>query len=190
LITPGKVDALDPRRFAAVIRSLRARASRRTILGSLVAGLGLAPGARFAGGAAKKKKRKKKKKQQQQSPPAPPPALRFNVFGCVDVGGLCQDGGNCCSGRCVAGACQGHGGSSCQLGHSQPPICTQFGTCSACTTSTGKTDGCCVTTTGLAPYCGGSFGVSGCKKDADCVVTEGPDAACVFCGGGTTCVGP
>lgn len=120
--------------------------------------------------------------------------VKFNAFGCVNVGDFCQTDEQCCSGRCFGrlGAsprCQAHdAGTGCVAG--------DCGTSKECTTAIGES-GSCATTTGNAPYCYHSFGFcTACNKDADCTPICGPQAACIQCPSGdevcgiTLCVGP
>ena len=123
--------------------------------------------------------------------------LKFNAFGCVNVGGKChgQDAA-CCSGICQGKKpkkgkrdkrrCVAHDTGDCAPGQ---------GTCKgpiSCTTSTGD-NGFCYATTGNAGFCGLSGPCSGCRRDTDCHELWGPSAACLVCAGcphGTFCGNP
>lgn len=165
---------MDGTRFDTFIQSLQTEAPRRTTLGLLLGGaLGLA--GRAESGAKKRKKRQKPK---------------FNEFGCVNVGGFCQENGQCCSGICEAKQCRAHDVSTCRTGQT-----TDFcgGADVVCTTSSDE-EGQCHTTTGRAPFCAASGNCFACNNDSDCIDVCGLDAACVACEGcpetgGTGCLG-
>jgi hypothetical protein len=114
----------------------------------------------------KRKKRKKKKK------------IRRNSFGCVDVGKLCTNSGQCCSGRC-----QGKEGKrNCVAHHSGG--CTPAD--ASCTGEPGvpcSAGGICLLTTGNAGFCAVAAGAAcaACRQDADCEAGFGAGAACVIC---------
>jgi hypothetical protein len=166
---------MDGSRFDRWTRAL----SRRTVAGVLGLGaLGLPSLIE-----AKKHKHKHKKKKK----------VKFNDFGCVDVGNFCKNSGQCCSGICQGKKgkkkCQAHNVSTCTAGQ-HTTGCS--GTDTICTSSTGD-EGFCETTTGNAPYCAAVGTCSTCTKDTECQVLFGPDAACIVCSGcpgGTVCVGP
>jgi hypothetical protein len=165
---------LDAHGFDRWTRSL----SRRAIAGALGLGaLGLPTLLE-----AKKHKHKKKKK------------VKFNDFGCVNVGNFCKNSGQCCSGVCQGKKgkkkCKAHNESTCTTGQH-----TDFcgGTDASCVSSAGV-PGVCETTTGNAGYCAVVGICDACTKDADCIADFGPDAACIVCSGcldvDTVCVGP
>jgi hypothetical protein len=178
-------------RFDTLSRSLMAGSSRRTVLGGWAATLGVLVLSRSEPVTAKKSKRKKR--------------LRFNQFGCVDVGGTCRgNSDNCCSGICEGkrpkkgkkdkSRCVGHDATSCGIGDT---LAFCGGTDVGCTTSSGDM-GDCATTTGNAPFCQGDGACLPCTKDADCIAQCGLKAACVVCptsvcltgGISTLCVSP
>lgn len=193
---------MDAGRFDALARGLASPASRRAA-GRFLAWLGLTgllaqtDGSRVD--AAKGKKIKKRKPKR-------------NAFGCVDVGGSCKNGGQCCSGICRGRKrkkrCQAHDagvdalGKPCVAGVLD--ICADdagggFNTGVACTSSADE-QGKCFTTTGNAGYCAASnilngFGCGTCTKDKDCERFCGAGAACVQCPlcsaqpGATACAG-
>jgi hypothetical protein len=177
-------------RFDALTQSLGTGASRRELLGAVLAAVGLeALGPIDA--AAKNGKKKRKKGPTR------------NIFGCLDIGQKCRGkDSKCCSGICQGkkpkkgkrdrSRCVGHDESTCLPGQ-------QFLACSgttgvSCTTSAGLEDGQCITTTGKAAYCFYEAGCFPCKRDPDCHAVCGPRSACVPCRGsclalgGTACV--
>lgn len=168
---------MDTARFDDLSRTVAHRLSRRGLAGTLGLAVLTRPGLLEA-----KKKRKKRKKK-----------VKFNEFGCVNVGMFCQNGGQCCSGICQGKkgkkSCRSHDVQGCEAG--QDPCA---GSASLpCTTSAGVAGGC-VTTTGNAGYCAASLVCSVCAKDVDCEPILGPGAACVRCSlcdvtGETICVG-
>jgi hypothetical protein len=154
--------------------------ARRTLLGAALAS-GLADLLRRIAGVdatAKKKRRRKKVKR--------------NDFGCVNVGGLCRNSGQCCSGICQGKKdkkrCQAHDASTCQA---DQDICNDAK--AGCVT-TAAAQGVCARTTGNASYCEADIVCFPCAKDADCQPICGAAAACICCAGcpdegGTACVG-
>jgi hypothetical protein len=169
--------------FDQVARRLATGFSRRGLWG-IATGAALGAVARLPITADAKKKRKRKKT----------PKLKLNAFGCVNVGGFCKNGGQCCSGICQGKKgkkkCQAHDASTCVVGQ----ISTECGAAEdvACTTSSGG-EGTCTTTTGNAAYCFADGDCFPCKKDADCQAFCGPQAACIpcvdDCAEGSACVG-
>jgi hypothetical protein len=114
------------------------------------------------------KKRKKKNKKK----------VKFNDFGCVDVGKFCTNGGQFCS-----GICQGKKDKKkCQAPNTS--TCIGSDGCSGefvgCTTVTGA-DGTCNVTTGNANYCVTSAVCFECTKDTDCEPVCGSGAGCLVC---------
>ena len=178
---------MDSRHFDALTKRLTEAGSRRGLLGLLATLPVLGGLVAFldpdAGEARHNKKRRKKVK------------VRFNDFGCVNVGGFCKNGGQCCSGICQGKKgkkgkkkCKAHNVSTCQ-----PDDDTCLGAEVGCTTDIGD-DGRCSRTTGNASYCEASGNCTACTKDADCVAVCGAGAACIVCAncpesGGTACVG-
>jgi hypothetical protein len=174
---------MDATRFDNLTRSLQRLAPRRAALsvlgGSLAA---LLPRLGRDDASAKKNRKKSKKK------------VKFNDFGCVNVGSLCKNNGQCCSGICKGKKgkkkCKAHDQSTCLAGQT---ACG--GAVIDCVTPLGQ-QGFCETTTGNAGYCQVDGGCFACTKDADCVPFCGPEAACIVCENGceeegnTLCVGP
>jgi hypothetical protein len=180
---------MDGAHFDRLTRSISVDASRRVLLQFAAAMLGLAPLLPKASVAKKDKKKKKK--------------LRFNEFGCVNVGGKCRgNSDNCCSGICQGkkpkkgkkdkSRCVGHDEGTCLPGQT-PTSCG--GSESIACVAGGGADGQCFTTTGNAAYCSDEGDCFPCKKDADCIGVCGAGAACVRCAaacaetGGTACLG-
>ncbi len=169
---------MDTDRFDSLTRTFATVLSRRAIAGAL--GLGALALPDLAGAKKKRKNQSKKK-------------VKFNDFGCVNVGGFCKKAGQCCSGICKGKKgkkkCKAHDGSTCVAGQT---IVACGGALVVCTTSGGGF-GSCLTTTGDAPYCSVSFDCFPCKKDIDCEPICGQGAACLACGevcaavGGTMC---
>lgn len=167
-------------RFDRWTKSLTFTASRRQALLALVIGVpGLA--------ASKNKKRKHNKDKNNTR------KIRRNSFGCVNVGGFCKNGGQCCSGICQGQkgkkTCRAHDTGSCQADQD---------TCLSGTVLCDRTggQGICFRTTGNASYCAGIEvgNCFACATDADCQPFCGEGAACVACAeceetGGTACVG-
>jgi hypothetical protein len=173
-------------RFDHLTRLVAGGLSRRKLGGALGLGVLAIPGWTDA----RKKKRKRKRKKQKRN-------VTFNDFGCVDVGGVCTNGGQCCSGICQGKqgkqTCRAHDGSTCQGEDSC--LDTPF----PCITTTGEEGGICTITTGKAAYCAAVTATRcfDCTKDADCVPHCGPQAACIACadciainGEETACAGP
>jgi hypothetical protein len=164
---------LDPIRFDTLTRNFTGNASRRGILGTWLAvlGLGTLPP---ASGVTKQKNRKQK--------------LQRNAFGCVNVGGKCRgNDGNCCSGICDGkkpkkgdkdrSRCAGHDASTCLAGQN-----TCAGTFFPCVSSRSPLAQC-VITTGNASYCAGDVTCRSCARDTDCPPEEfEAGAACIVCG--------
>lgn len=151
---------MDAPSFDHVTRAMPSCFSRRMLAGLLGAtGLG-------ANGLAEAKNKRKKK-------------VKRNALGCVDVGKLCKNASQCCSGICSGKKgkrkCQAHDQSSCQNGQD---FCN--GVEVACTATTGKS-GVCLATTGAASYCAVSSACAVCVRDADCELTHGAGAACTVC---------
>jgi hypothetical protein len=173
-------------------RQLLGAGTRRAIVGriaalSLAGPLGLLA-AHDDADAKKKRKRKQKKRKQKAAAP--------NAFGCIDVGALCQNDDQCCSGICAGKQgkkrCRAHDVGDCQAG-TAPEACDEN---VPCTTGAGD-PGTCGTTTGNAVYCFVAGGCFACQNDGDCQRADGgalgPRAACVTCEGcmatgGTACV--
>lgn len=185
---------MNRNRISDLTRSLISRPSRRHLVASLVGGVfgrntTLFPQVLTA----KKKRRRKKRKNRKQKSQE----VIFNDFGCVDVGGLCTNGGHCCSGICQGQkgqqTCRKHDSSSCQGEDSC--LETPF----PCITTTGEEWGICTITTGNAAYCAAATATRcfACASDADCMPHCGPQAACIVCadcvavnGEETACAGP
>jgi hypothetical protein len=169
---------MDAATFDGLTRRLASTAPRRWLLGRVAAawlGAALVPLPHTA--SARKGKSKKKKK------------LRLNTFGCVDVGGTCRGkDANCCSNICQGkkpkkgkkdkSHCVAHDQSTCLPGQAGE-VCGGLADV-PCVTTTGL-DGGCFTTTGNAGYCAGDGNCFPCKKDADCILHCGPQAACIKC---------
>jgi hypothetical protein len=179
---------MDAVLFDRVTSQLGRLVSRRATIGGLGLAALILPGLVDA----KKRKRKKQKRKKQK------PLIKFNDYGCVNVGAFCQNSEQCCSGICTGKQgkkrCQAHdGGSGCQAGQAEGCAAVSGN----CTTSTGLEGGC-DTTTGNAGYCGYGFACADCHKDADCQELCGLAAAvcitCPDCDGTSTfqtaCVGP
>lgn len=178
---------MDANRFDTVIQNLSNHPTRRTTLGlALASVLGALASAEADG-----KRRKQRRKKRKGPKPTPPPGEPiFNEFGCVNVGGFCENDGQCCSGICTGQRCRAHDTGGCRAGQE-----TEFcgGTDVSCTGSAGDT-GLCSTTTGQGAFCGASGNCFACNNDSDCIDVCGPEAACVICDGcpetgGTGCLG-
>jgi hypothetical protein len=179
---------VDAVRFDRLTRSVGKVASRRRLLAGMTV-LGLASARLVPVVDAGKRKRKSRSKP-----------LRFNTYGCVDVGKPCRGRNEyCCSNICEGpnpkrgkrdkSKCVAHhvGGctadqDSCAAG---PFFCNFFGYC--------------MRSTGKASFC--AFGLPGgaicmdCRTDADCEPVFGRGAACSVCPGcsatsDTYCVAP
>ena len=176
---------MDSNRFDEVARACAPLLSRRGLAGLLgLTALGTASVAD-----AKRKKRKKRKKKNKNNGGGGE-EVKFNAFGCVNVGDFCENSGQCCSGICQDAICQAHDQINCQAGQ------TDF-TCAFVINNVDCGDnGLCLTTTGNSGFCAEDRKIGPdcvtCKKDADCVGACGQDAACVICAncpGGVTCAG-
>jgi hypothetical protein len=128
---------MDTERFDRITRTVAKGVSRR----GLVVAVGLLVIALPGWAEAKKRKRKRKNNQK----------VKRNEFGCVNVGNVCKNDDQCCSGICERKQgkkkCQAHDTQGCQA---DQDACVA-GACMACT------------------------------KDADCAAAAGPIAACVAC---------
>ena len=177
---------MDSNRFDDVARALSPLLSRRGLVGLL--GLAALGTAELTAAKKKRKKKKKKKKNNNQKP-----EVKFNQFGCVNVGDFCENAGQCCSGICTDSKCQAHDAQNCQAGNTDL-TCSGVNTNVDCIAAGGG-DGLCLTTTGNAGYCAGDREIApcvSCSKDADCLSACGPDSACVICANcpdGRTCAG-
>jgi hypothetical protein len=178
---------LDSLQFDELTRSLSK--SRRALLTGALALTAEWFGNSNAEARKKRKHRKRKTVKQRAAKP--------NAYGCIDVGDLCQNGSQCCSGTCAGKkgkrTCRAHDVGDCQAG-AEPDFCGV--TDIACTTSGGQ-PGACATTTGNAGYCLVSGDCYACRTDLDCQRAGGgilgPTAACIQCfgcaeHGGTACV--
>jgi hypothetical protein len=160
---------MDGNRFDSLTRAVSTLLSRRTLAGTLGLRAMTLPGLADA----KKHKHKHKKKHK----------VKFNDFGCVNVGNFCKNNDQCCSGICQGKKgkkkCQAHDQSTCQSGQT----ITECGgsTNVTCTTSSGAPDGVCLSTTGQGEFCAGFATCFVCAKDADCQALCGPQAACIAC---------
>jgi hypothetical protein len=157
---------MDTERFDRITRTVAKGVSRR----GLVVAVGLLVIALPGWAEAKKRKRKRKNNQK----------VKRNEFGCVNVGNVCKNDDQCCSGICERKQgkkkCQAHDTQGCQA--DQDACVEGFGTgCAELSTAA------CFRTTGDASFCG--FFEAGacmaCTKDADCAAAAGPIAACVAC---------
>ncbi len=153
-------------RFADLTRAISTALSRRALAGALGLGiLGLHDSAEA------RKKRKKRKTR-----------ITRNAFGCVNVGQLCQNEGQCCSGICEGKQgkkrCQAHDTGGCQAG--QDDCVIEDSLCPEEPTSTSSR---CYRITGNASVCGFRAGrkCMPCARDADCEAGLGPGAACGIC---------
>jgi hypothetical protein len=157
---------MDSARFDGLARSVSTLLSRRTLAGAL--GLGALAVPTLA--EAKKKHKHKKKKK-----------VKFNDFGCVNVGNFCKNSGQCCSGICEGKKdkkkCQAHDQSTCQSGQTV----ADCGGADVVCTSTAGLDGQCFTTTGQSEFCSETATCFVCTKDADCHVLCDTNAACATC---------
>jgi hypothetical protein len=169
-------NVMEGRQFDNLLRSLAQ--SRRSLLGGAL-GIGALTLPSLVD--AKKHKKRKKKK------------VKFNDFGCVNVGGFCKNGGQCCSGICAGKKgkkkCQAHGAGGCGAADD---FCAT-GQAVPCTTDA-NLPGQCVHTTGNAGFCEVAGECFPCTRDPDCVAACGIGAACIVCEsecgvGGTACVG-
>jgi hypothetical protein len=109
--------------------------------------------------------------------------VKFNDFGCVNVGNVCTSDDQCCSGICEGKqgkkTCQAHDQSTCQAGQN---IAFCGGSADGdCVDSSGTPGGDCFTTTGNAGICAQGGGCFICTKDVDCQAVFGPGAACATC---------
>jgi hypothetical protein len=159
---------MDATSLDTLARTLGNGASRRMVLGGVLAAFGLLN----AGSVARKKKRK---------------PLKRNQFGCVNVGAKCRgNDANCCSGICEGekpkkrkkdrSRCAGHDARTCQAG--QDTCAGPFFPCVSSRSATAR----CVITTGNAPYCAGDVFCRSCARDTDCSAEEfETGAACIVC---------
>jgi hypothetical protein len=172
---------VDTDRFDTRTRSLSnsKMLSRRAVVGTLGLGaLGL-PGLAEA----KKRKRKKKKK------------VKFNRFGCVNVGSFCKSSSQCCSGTCSGKkgkkTCAGHhsGGctparSLCATANLALSNCNLDNNLAQCFTTTGHGGFCADATPPEVPF----ENCQKCAVDADCVALGYPaGSACVIAEGPPGC---
>lgn len=171
---------MNQNRMLALTRSLTAVPSRRDVLRGLAgAALGLGVARWPQPGEAKTRKKRRKKRRK--------PKGRFNAFGCIDFGNLCETAEECCSGICEGQpgekVCLAHNTGGCPPGIDEVG-CGDPGTDVPCTSSSGETVGyLCNTTTGNAGFCAFASDCHPCRKDADCHEAFGLQAACVRCTG-------
>jgi hypothetical protein len=162
---------MDASRFDALARSLIQGASRRGLLRGLGAAALSAVVLRRPWSAAAKKKPKKK--------------LKKNAFGCVDVGKACRGKDSvCCSGICQGKKPKkGKKDKSRCVAHDVLDCAPGADNCGGVPFNCGpQLNGVCLQTTGKASFCADpSLECLACKKDTDCVASEGPGAACVVC---------
>lgn len=161
---------MDDSTFARLTLRLSQLVSRRgTVMGLGVSGLAVAQGWVSLDVAARKKRRRKKKRKRK---------IERNDFGCVAVGGFCQQSEHCCSGICVGNkgkkTCRAHDASTCQ---GQNFCLSDIEPC----TTTDRGDGQCAITTGDASYCMTDAYCYACATDADCLPVCGAGAACIVC---------
>ena len=160
------------------------RLTRRFVLGGFTAVLGLGMDRLLDPATARKRKK-----------------VKFNEFGCVNVGKFCKHGDQCCSGICRGKKgkkkCRAHDADVCTSGRADA-FCKPGSPIVGCITSTGRS-GSCYTTTGNAGFCNWEFTCFSCTRDADCVSVcgaggaGGAGAACLVCAGcseGTACGSP
>lgn len=168
---------MDGKAFDQAARRLATSFSRRGLWG-IATGVGLgAATARLPITADARKKGKRKKT----------PKLKLNAFGCVNVGGFCKNGGQCCS-----GICQGKKGKKRCVAHNAGECQANEDSCAGVNALCGGNSGICGRTTGKASFCGNSGLCRTCKKDTDCEAEFGLGAACIVCSaceetGGTAC---
>jgi hypothetical protein len=178
---------MEKARFANVIRLLGTVSSRRMTLWALLASTFAAlPASSIPDDAAAKKHHHHRHTKKKRT-------IVRNAFGCVDVGGFCNNSGDCCSGVCQEKkdkkTCQAHDASTCLAGQD---VCSENQ--GDCVTTTGDR-GNCARTTGNASYSEAGGDCFPCTRDADCVPFCGPQAACIICQttcdeqGNTVCVG-
>lgn len=178
----GKAELMDATLFDRLTRSLFSGSSRRGVVLSMGAVLGLgATHIKDAAGAKKKK-------------------LKMNQYGCVDVGKPCRGKDSaCCSGICQGkkpkkgqkdkSRCVAHDTRGCSVVHDSCGPGDDF-----CTASDGYEFAKCFHTTGNAGHCSLGAACLPCTRDTDCVDACGQGAACVVCPGAcigseTMCVG-
>ncbi len=108
--------------------------------------------------------------------------------GCKNLGKKCLNAVDCCSNLCKGKKgkkrCRAHDTGGCMEGIN---VCglgiAGLALATPCTTSSGQT-GFCLVTTGNAPYCAAlGFGCDACTRDRDCLATVGPGSACIVCVG-------
>ena len=180
---------MDNRRLDTLARHLAPPSSRRLVVSRLTASLLSFAGIRLPNEAgAKPHKRHGKRKKKP---------LRFNEFGCLNVGARCRGKDDlCCSGICHGkkprkGAkdkrrCVAHHVAGCTVARD---ICTTDNKpLSRCNPA--NMDAYCATTTGNGPFCA-NFGLplgavcQVCVRDVDCLAFGyPPGSACVLIGGG------
>jgi hypothetical protein len=171
---------MDEHRMTVWIRALGGFPSRRDLLRGLgAAGLTLGSTQFSADVDAKKKhkgKHKKRRKKVEQLADAP------NAFGCIDVGDLCQNDAQCCSGICDGKqgkkTCRAHHTGTCQQGgegHCVDPdpsrwSCNGTSDC-ACLRTTAGSDACVADAPSGFDYC------SDCVRDSDCEAIGYPEGS-------------
>jgi hypothetical protein len=179
---------VDAVRFDRLTRYVGEVASRRRLLAGMTM-LGLAS-ARF-GPMVDARKRERKNRSKP---------LRFNMYGCVDIGKPCSGRNDyCCSNICVGpNPKRGKRDESKCVAHHVGGCTADQDSCAAGPFFCG-TLGICMRTTGKAGFCayalpGGAICMN-CRTDADCEPVFGRRSACTVCPGcsatsDTYCVAP
>ena len=165
-------------RVDALLRAMQDGPTTRRALSRGLAGIALATGLAQSG--ADNLEARTRRKRRQKKPPV-------NRFSCRNVGVVCTNAGQCCSGICEGRAGTGNNGKrrkkTCRA-HDTGGCRVEQDSCSGeffpCTATNGE-DGFCHVTTGNAPYCGVSSTTFDCTKDEDCIDLCGSEAACVVC---------
>jgi hypothetical protein len=181
---------MEIKRLETVIRALTVLPSRRGVLRGLAGtGLGLV---RWPSPAEAKKKRKRKNKRK----------VKFNDFGCVNVGGFCKNDEQCCAGICEGKKgkrkCKAHGTGTCD--QEGPRLCTSPNpVLLKCNNSA---DCACIRTTAGSNFCSSELAIecADCQQDADCeALGFPPGSACAptseggcagLCETGMACLAP
>jgi hypothetical protein len=165
---------VDAVRFDRLTCSVSEVASRRRLLAGLSV-LGFAPTRLVHLVDARKRERKNRSKP-----------LRFNLYGCVDVGKPCRGRNEyCCSNICEGpNPKRGKRDKSKCVAHHLGGCMADQDSCAGVPFSCG-TLGYCTRTTGKASFCavalpGGAICME-CRTDADCEPVLGRGAACIVC---------
>jgi hypothetical protein len=192
---------MNAQRFDGFAQQLGHATLRRRVLFGLALSpfVGLVAPRRLDDVAARKKRKHKNRKPKTKQKAAAP-----NAFGCIDVGDLCQNATQCCSGICEGtkgkqtcrahdtGTCSQDGPGLCTAPNGEVESCNGNGSCSCFRTTAGSNA--CVEVGHVDSTC------SDCRTDADCLAMGlPPGSVCIpvtegicdaYCQSNMACLAP